>query len=161
RHAVSSTPDEEIDQIEFDLRRSVPATPWLPGAPQGHRGRSAPGRDPMKEPAGQGTPVGRRAEAAALLAAAPAAMEQRACAEAARAVLRACRAILGAEAGFVAVCTAGGESIDVILHDPDGPAVGAGAVLPVPLRRLGVRAARTGRTHSVESRSKRTTTPWS
>ena len=65
---------------------------------------------PMRNsPEPQGKTNGRSAEVAALLTAARAVLENRAFTDAARAVLVACKAILGADAGFVAVTLAGRE----------------------------------------------------
>lgn len=97
----------------------------------------------------------RSGEAAALLAAAHAVLENRAFADAARAVLGACQTILGAEAGLVAVCAAGGTSLEVAYLDPGGLDLDAAAGLPAPLRRLSARAAK-GRTVFANDLSKRT-----
>jgi PAS domain S-box-containing protein len=82
----------------------------------------------------------RRSKAAALLAAARAVLENRAFADAARAVLGKCKAILGADAGFLALRAAGGKGFEVALLDPAG-AEGDDGGLPAPLRRLSVRAS--------------------
>ena len=84
---------------------------------------------------------GRSQEAAALLSAARAVLENRAFIDAARAILDACRTILGADAGFVAVCAAGGKDLEVALLDPGSLELDA-AGLPAPLRRLCTRAAK-------------------
>ena len=93
----------------------------------------------------------RSSKAAALLAAARAVVENRAFADAARAVLSACKRILGADAGLVAVRTAGRDDLEVALLDPgtldlSSLEPGSAGGLPEPLRRLGRRAAKAGRT---------------
>ena len=93
----------------------------------------------------QGKSNSRRREVAALLAATRAVLEIRAFADAASAVLGACKTILGAEAGLVAVCAAGGEDIEVALLDPGSLELDTTAGLPASLRRLGARACK-GRT---------------
>lgn len=98
-----------------------------------------------KSPQPPETANGRSKEAAAILAAAHAVLENRAFADAARAILAAGRAILGAAAGFVAVRAAGGTDLDVVLLDPGGLDLDPAAGLPTPLRRLSERAVRDGR----------------
>ncbi len=88
---------------------------------------------------------GRSSEVAALLAAARGVLENRAFADAARAVLGACKTILGADAGLVAVCAADGKGLEVALFDPGSLELSAAAGLPAPLRRLSARASK-GRT---------------
>ncbi len=88
---------------------------------------------------------GRREETVALLAAARAVLENRAFVDAARAILDACRTILVAEAGLVAVCAAGGTDLEVVVLDPGSLELDA-AGLPAPLSRLCARVAETGRT---------------
>src|SRR5512140_808418 len=90
---------------------------------------------------------GRSHEVAALLAAARAMLENRDFADAARAVLAACKTIIGADAGLVAVRAADGKGLEVVLLDPAGFELDAAAAdgLPAPLRRLSARAARGGR----------------
>ncbi len=83
-----------------------------------------------------------RSEAAALLTAARAVLENRAFADAARAVLGKCKSILGAEAGFVALRAAGGDGFEVALLDPGSVELDSAGGLPAPLRRLSVRASR-------------------
>jgi len=88
---------------------------------------------------------GRSGEVAALLAAARAVLENRGFAEAAKAVLVACREILGAGAGLLAIRAAAGKDLEVAVLDPGSLELSA-APLPAPLRRLSERAMRTGRT---------------
>ncbi len=100
----------------------------------------------MKQlPEPQGKPNGRRDELAALLVAARSVLENRAFADAARAVLGACQAILGAEAGLVALHAAGGTDFEIAVLEPGGLALDPADRLPAPLCRLSTRAAR-GRT---------------
>jgi PAS domain S-box-containing protein len=55
--------------------------------------------------------------------------------------------ILGADAGFVAVWPPGGKRLEIVCLDPGGLGLtSADGLLPVPLRRLGARAAKAGRT---------------
>ncbi len=82
---------------------------------------------------------------AALLEAARAVLENRAFVDAARAVLRACRTILGAEAGLVALHAAGGTGFEVAILEPGALAIDPADGLPRPLRPLSTRAAK-GRT---------------
>lgn len=77
-----------------------------------------------------------------MLAAARAVLENRAFADAARAVLAVCKTILGADAGFVAVCAAGGNGHEVVTLDPGRLDLDAAAGLPAPLRRLTSRASK-------------------
>ncbi len=98
-----------------------------------------------KPPKPRGRANGRRSEVAAVLAAARAVLEKHAFADAARAVLGACKALLCADAGMVAMSAAGGERIEVAILDPGCLELDSAAGLPVPLRRLGVRASK-GRT---------------
>jgi PAS domain S-box-containing protein len=93
-------------------------------------------------PIPQAEPNGRSAEVAALLATARAVLENRAFADAARAVLGECRTLLGAEAGLVALYAADAASLEVAALEPGGLALDPAAGLPPPLRRLSVRAAR-------------------
>lgn len=88
----------------------------------------------------------RRNEAAALLAAAHAVLERRTFADAAQAVLTACRAILGAAAGWVAVNAPGSTSFEVVVAQADGLAIGTGTDLPIELRPLVSRVCRSRRT---------------
>lgn len=82
--------------------------------------------------------------AVALLKAARAVLENRAFTDAARAILNACKTILGADSGLVAVCAAGGKDLEVVLVDPGSLELDA-AGLPAPLNRLCSRAAKSGR----------------
>jgi signal transduction histidine kinase len=98
-----------------------------------------------KSPEPRGKTNGRSSEVAALLAAARAVLENRAFADAAKAVLGACKTILGADAGLVAVCAADGKGFDVALLDPGSLELSSAAGLPAPLHRLSARASK-GRT---------------
>ena len=98
-----------------------------------------------KSPGNQEETNGRSREVAALLAAARAVLENRAFADAARAVLDACRTILGAGAGFVAVRPDGAKSVEIVCFDPGGLALTAGDDLPAPLRRVCARVLKAGR----------------
>jgi PAS domain S-box-containing protein len=98
---------------------------------------------------------GRSREAAALLAAARAVLENRAFADAARAVLEACQTILGADAGLVAVGAADATGLEVTLLDPGSLELDPAAGLPAPLRRLSARASK-GRTVFANDLSKHT-----
>jgi PAS domain S-box-containing protein len=89
---------------------------------------------------------GRSREVAALLAAARAVLENRAFADAARAILEACKTILSADAGLVAVRAAGETELEVACLEPGNLELDAAGGLPAPLRRLSARAMRVGRT---------------
>lgn len=95
---------------------------------------------------------------AALLAAARAVLENRAFADAAQAVLGACRTILGAEAGLVALRAADGTGFEVAALEPGGLAIDPAGGLPAPLRRLSSRASR-GRTVFANRLSRRRVKP--
>ncbi len=99
-----------------------------------------------KTPAPRGNPQGRAAEVAALLAAARAVVENRTFADAAEVVLGACKTAVGAQAGFVILATAGGESRETVLCDPRDLGLDSAAGLSAPLRRLLDRAFKVGRT---------------
>jgi PAS domain S-box-containing protein len=90
----------------------------------------------------RGKTNGHSREVAALLRAAHAVLENRAFADAASAVLGACKRILAADAGLVAVCGAGGKSVEVVFLDPGSLELDSGTGLPAPLRRLRARAPR-------------------
>jgi len=107
------------------------------------------------EPGGKAN--GRSGEVAALLAAARAVLENRAFADAAQAVLKACRTILGAEAGLVAVDADDGASFEVVVLEPGRLALDPAAGLPAPLRRLISRASQ-GRSVYANDLSKRAKT---
>ena len=96
-------------------------------------------------PEPRGTTNGRSEEVAALLTAARAVLENRAFTDAARAILVACKAILGADAGFVAVKSPVGKGIEVAYLDPGSLGLSTGGALPVRLRRLCARASKLGR----------------
>jgi PAS domain S-box-containing protein len=100
----------------------------------------------MESPGPQGRTTGHERDLAAILAAARAVMESTVFADAARALLAACKTVLGVEGGFVAVCRPGGDGFDVALLDPGGLELDAAAGVPAPLRRLCDEAARSGRT---------------
>jgi len=99
---------------------------------------------------------GRSGEVAALLAAARAVLENRAFADAAEAVLEACRTILGAEASLAAVYAGDGASFEVVVLEPGRLALDPAAGLPAPLRRLISRVSR-GRSVYANDLSKRAT----
>jgi len=88
---------------------------------------------------------GRSEEVAALLTAARAVLENRAFTDAARAILAACKTILGADAGFVAVSSPGGKGIEVACLDPGSLGLSAAGGLPLPARRPCARASKLGR----------------
>ena len=83
---------------------------------------------------------GRSQEVAALLAAARAVLENRVFTDAAGAVLSACKTILGADGGLVAVRAAGGNGFEVSCVDFGGLELDCAAGLPSPLGRLCARA---------------------
>jgi len=85
-------------------------------------------------------------EVAALRVAARALLESRAFADAAGAILAACKTIVGADAGLVGVCAPGGKGLDVVHLDPGTLELGGAAGLPAPLRRLSNRACKSGTT---------------
>ncbi len=110
----------------------------------------------MKEsPERQGKTNGRSGEVAALLAAARAVLENRAFSDAAKPVLGACKAILGADAGLVALCAPDGGGIEVTCLDPGSLEIDASAGLPEPLGRLFARAVTTGRAVIAKSLGKK------
>ncbi len=98
-----------------------------------------------KSPEPHGKTNDRSREAAALLRAARAVLENRAFADAARAIVGACKTILGADAGFVAVRGQARKKIEVAYVDPGNLALVSAGDLPVSLRRLCARAAKAGR----------------
>jgi PAS domain S-box-containing protein len=94
------------------------------------------------------------------LAAARAVLENRAFADAARMVLAACKTILGAEAGCVAIRAPRGKGFEVVELDAGRLELDIAAEFPAPLRRLIARAAEGGRTVFANDLSKRReTTP--
>jgi PAS domain S-box-containing protein len=98
-------------------------------------------------PRTQSRSVGRGVEVSALLAASHAVLENHTFAKAARAVLTACKAILGTDGGLVAVYAANGKDLEVLYLDPGSRLeVDSEAGMPRPLRRLSVRAGRMMRT---------------
>ncbi len=105
----------------------------------------------------EGAKEGSSAEVAALLTAARAVLENRAFIDAARAILVASKAILGADAGLVAVRSPGGKRLEIACLDAGGLGLTcADGLLPVPLRRLAARAAKAGRTVVAENLAKGT-----
>ncbi|MFI5168053.1 MAG: GAF domain-containing protein [Thermoanaerobaculales bacterium] len=99
-----------------------------------------------KSPEPPGKTNGRSREVAALLTATRAVLENRAFSDAARAILGACKTILGAPAGFVAVSSPPPRGrIEVACLDPASLELNSASGLPVPLRRLWSRAAKVGR----------------
>lgn len=88
---------------------------------------------------------GRSDEAAALLTAARAVLENRAFTDAAGAILVSCKKILGADAGLVAVFGTDGKSLEIVCLEPGSLGLDAAAGIPGPLRGLCVRAARSDR----------------
>jgi len=82
---------------------------------------------------------------AALLVAASAVAENRAFADATRAILAACTRMLGAGAGLVGVSVRDGKEFEVILVDPGDLTLDPAAGLPTVLRRLSARASKLGR----------------
>lgn len=113
--------------------------------------------DRMDQAEQGGTSNGRSGEVAALLAAARAVLENRAFADAAQAVLEACRTILGAEAGLVAVSVDDGARFEVVVLEPGGLALDPANELPAPLRRLLSRVSE-GRSVHANDLAKRATT---
>ncbi len=107
-----------------------------------------------KPPEPQGKTNGRSREVAALLAAARVVLENRAFADAATPLLEACKAILGAEAGFLAVTSPGGKGLQVVCLDPGGLELDASAGLPEPLGRLCARAIKGLRAVNAKSLAK-------
>lgn len=98
-------------------------------------------------PRTQSRSVGRGVEVSALLAASHAVLENHTFAKAARAVLTACKAILGTDGGLVAVYAPNGKDLEVLYLDPGSRLeVDSEAGMPAPLRRLSVRAGRMMRT---------------
>ncbi len=85
---------------------------------------------------------GRGTEAEALLTAARAVLENRAFTDAAAAILDACKTILGADGGLVAVGEAGEEGFEVSCFDPGSLEFDCAAGLPAPLDRLSARATK-------------------
>lgn len=88
---------------------------------------------------------GRSEEVTALLRAARALLENRAFPDAASAILEGCKALLGADAGFVTLRLPAGEGLEVVCFDPGSLGLDPAAGLPVPLRPLCARAAESGR----------------
>ena len=111
---------------------------------------------PIRKPAvPKGTANGRSEEVAALLTAARAVLENRAFIDAARAILGACKTILGADGGLVAVSAAGEKGFEVSCFDPGSLELDCAAGLPAPLSRLSARACK-GRTVLANDLSKST-----
>jgi len=99
----------------------------------------------MESPGPQGRTTRHERDLAAILAAARTVVESSLFADAGRALLGACKTVLGADAGFVAVCRTGGDGFDVALLDPGSLELDAAAGVPAPLRRLSDEAAKGGR----------------
>lgn len=100
----------------------------------------------IRKPAAPKDPKnGRSEQVAALLTAARAVLENRAFANAARAILPACKVILGADAGFLTVSSPDGKGVEVACLDPGSLGLTSTGRLPAPLRRLMTRASRVGR----------------
>jgi PAS domain S-box-containing protein len=97
-----------------------------------------------KSPGRQGRENGRSGEVAALLAAARAVLENQTFGNAAAAILEAFKAIVGADAGFVAVCDAQCERLEVVAHDGGSRRLDA-ATLTHALRNLSLRVGKWGR----------------
>lgn len=97
---------------------------------------------------------GRSAEVAALLVAARAVLENPAFEDAAKAILVACKSIVGADAGFVGVCPVAGKGLEIAALDPGTLELDPDVGLPPPLRRLGERALATGHTIVADDLSK-------
>jgi len=104
----------------------------------------------------QGKANGRSREVAALLEAAHAVLENRGVVDTARAISAACRTILGAESGLVAVSAEDGEGLEVVFLDSGNPDLDPAAPLPAPLRQLSARAVKLGQTVIANDLSKRT-----
>lgn len=97
-----------------------------------------------KPAAPKGPGNGRSEQVAALLTAARAVLENRSFADAARAILPACRVILGADAGFLTVFSPDGKGVEVACLDPGSLRLPSKGLLPTPLRRHLTRASRVG-----------------
>lgn len=110
----------------------------------------------MRSPAPQCKTNARSSEVAALLAATRAVVEYRAFADAARAVLEACKALFGADAGLVAVRAAGGKRFELAVVDSASLELDSTAGLPASLQRLSLRASKAGRAVFANELSKRT-----
>lgn len=110
-----------------------------------------------REDVAQGIEAAPQAFIRMLLAAARAVLENRAFADAAQAVLEACRTILGAEADLVAVCVDDGASFEVAVLEPGGLALDPAAGLPAPLRRLIARVSRGRSVHANDLAKRRAT----
>ncbi len=98
-----------------------------------------------KAPKLQGKSGDRGSEVAALLVAASAVAENRAFADATKAILSACKRMLGAGAGLVGVSVSGATDLKVALVDPGGLALDPAAGFPAVLSRLSARAFKVGR----------------
>jgi PAS domain S-box-containing protein len=87
----------------------------------------------------------RCAEVSALMTCTRAVLECRDLVSATRAVFTACRELLGAPAGYVALLTPDGRNNDVLLLEAGGPSCTVDPSLPMPVRGLRAEAYRTGR----------------
>ena len=88
---------------------------------------------------------GRCAEISALMGSTRAVLEYRDLVPAARQVFSACRELLGAPAGYVAVLTLDGENNDVLFLESGGLSCTVDPSLPMPVRGLRAEVYRTGR----------------
>ncbi len=86
-------------------------------------------------------------------------LKNHAFAEAATAVLEKCKSMLGAEAGFVALCGEGESAFELALLVPGQVELDLSTGLPAPLHRLGARAVESGRPVFSNGLSKGSTKP--
>ncbi|MBN1343059.1 MAG: sigma 54-interacting transcriptional regulator [Phycisphaerae bacterium] len=84
-------------------------------------------------------------ETAALLSASRAVLEHREFKPAARAIFEACRGVVGAEAGYVALLSSDGSENEVVFLEPGGLSCRVDPSLPMPIRGLRSEAYRTGK----------------
>ena len=102
---------------------------------------------------------GRAREVAALLAAAHAVIENRAFADAASAILGACRTLLASDAGVLALRAANGEEFEIAQVDPVGFELDTIPELPAPLQQLVLRASEGNAVFDNQLAKKRTKSP--
>ena len=109
------------------------------------RARSAGrGRSAAHQAAGEaGT---RSAETAALLVASRAILQQHTFADAARAIFDACKGLIGATAGYIALLSEDGSENEVVFLDAGGLSCAVDPSLPMPIRGLRAEAYRSGET---------------
>jgi signal transduction histidine kinase len=88
----------------------------------------------------------RSAESAALLAASRAILQQHTFADAARAIFDACKGLIGATAGYVALLSKDGSENEVVFLDAGGLPCSVDPSLPMPIRGLRAEAYRSGET---------------